>query len=101
MTGTFNPSIAIFNAHLANIVMSSRYLLKQWQTRLNIMLQKQAGNLNVDKLRIILLIEANFNQNHKWLGRAVMHQAEHLGLLAPEQYGSHNQKLAAIQCLNK
>jgi len=54
MVGTFNPTIAIFNARLADIGMSSGYSLKRWHTGLNIMLQKQVGNLNVDKLQIIL-----------------------------------------------
>jgi len=101
MAGNFNPTIAIFYASLADIRMSSGYSLKWWCTSLNIMLQKQARNRNVDKLCIILLFETDCNQNHKWLGQAVMCQAEQLGLLTQEQYGSCNQKSAAIQCLNK
>jgi len=34
MAGTFNPTIAIFNAHLANLGFTTGYLLKQWQTGL-------------------------------------------------------------------
>jgi len=65
------------------------------------MLEKQIGNLNIDKLHIILLFEGDFNSNNKWLGWAVMFHAEHYKLLAKEQYGSRKEKLAAIQCLNK
>jgi len=35
------------------------------------MLEKQADNMNVEKLQIILLFKGNFNQNNKWLGWAV------------------------------
>jgi len=65
------------------------------------MLEKQAGNLNVEKLGIRLHSEAYSNQNHKWLGQAIRFQAEQLQLIAPKQYGSCNNQLAALQCLNK
>jgi len=65
------------------------------------MLEKSLGNFNVEKLRIILLFEADFNSNNKWIGRAVMRNAEVLNLLAEEQYGSWKHKVAVLQCLNK
>jgi len=65
------------------------------------MLEKSPGNFNVEKLCIILLFEADFNSNNKWLGRAVMLSVEQCGLLAPKQYGSQKQKSAVTQCLNK
>jgi len=68
MAGTFNLTIAIFNAQLANLGFTTGYSLKRWQTGLNVMLEKQKGNLNVEKLRIILLFEGDFNNNNKWLG---------------------------------
>jgi len=40
------------------------------------MLEKLAGNDNVEKLRIIMLFKADFNHNNKWLGRATMQIAE-------------------------
>jgi len=65
------------------------------------MLEKQAGNFNMEKLRIILLFEGDFNQNNKWLGREVMFNAKAHQQVAKEQYGSRKEKLADIQCLNK
>jgi len=52
------------------------------------MLEKQKGNLNMEKLWIILLFEGDFNNNNKWLGRAVMSNAEAHNQMAPEQYRS-------------
>jgi len=101
MAGTFNPTIAVFNARLANLGFTTGYSLKRWKKGLNVLLEKQPGNLNVEKLRIILLFEGDFNNNNKWLGRAVMFNAEVHNLMAPEQYGSRKEKSAAIQCLNK
>jgi len=65
------------------------------------MLEKVAGNCVVEKLRIIMLFEADFNNNNKWIGRAVMQNAERRQEIALEQYGSHNHKAARTQCLNK
>jgi len=45
----------------------------------------------VEKLQIILLFEGNFNNNNKWLGRAVMFNVEVHNLMAPEQYGSQKE----------
>ncbi len=101
MAGTFNPDIVLFNATMANIPMLTGYSPCRWRDGLNVMLEKTPCNFNVEKLRIILLFEADFNANNKWLGRAIMFNAETLDLLADEQYGSCRQKAAVLQCLNK
>jgi len=68
MASMFNSTITIFNARLANLGFTTGYSLKRWQAGLNVMLEKQQGNLNIEKLCIILLFEGNFNNNNKWLG---------------------------------
>jgi len=68
MAGTFNPTIAVFNARLANLGFTMGYSLKRWRKGLNMLLEKQPGNLNVEKLCIILLFEGDFNNNNKWPG---------------------------------
>jgi len=101
IAGTFNPDILVLNAMMADIPMNTGYSPARWRKGLNIMLEKSLGNFNVEKLQIILLFEADFNANNKWLGRAMMLNAEQYNLLAPEQYGSRKQKSAVAQCLNK
>jgi len=101
MAGTFNPEIAIFNATMADLPMCTGYSPRRWREGLNVMLEKTPGNFNVEKLRIILLFEADFNANNKWIGRAVMFNAETMDLLADKQYGSRRHKAAVLQCLNK
>jgi len=68
MAGTFNPEIAIFNATMADLPMRTGYSPQRWREGLNVMLEKTPGNFNVEKLRIILLFEADFNANNKWIG---------------------------------
>jgi hypothetical protein len=55
------------------------------------MLEKKPGVIIVDKLRAIILLEADFNFANKLiLGVRMMHNAEELGLVVPEALGSRN-----------
>jgi len=88
------PSLLIF-------LFALEFLPAQWHKGLNVVSEKSPSNYNVEKLWIILLFEADFNGNNKWLGRAVMFNAEAAGMVADKQYGSCKHKLAIAQCLNK
>jgi len=65
---------------MVNLPMKTGYSPHRWWEGLNVMLEKMLGNFNVEKLRIILLFEADFNSNNKWLGHAVMLTAKSLDL---------------------
>jgi len=91
----------VVNATLANIPLCTGFSYERWKKGVNVMIEKTCGDFNVEKLRIILLFEADFNTNNKWIGRAVMYQAEQAHLLAEEQFGSRKYKSAIHQCLNK
>ena len=53
------------------------------------MLLKELGNLNIDKLHAILLIEADYNWLEKLLvNRRLIPYAEELGLIPDEEFGS-------------
>jgi len=101
IAGMFNPEILVVNAVLANIPLCMGFTYDCWKKGLNVMIEKTADNFNVEKLCIILLFEADFNANNKWLGCAIMFQAEKENLLANAQFGSQKFKLAIHQCLNK
>ncbi len=101
IAGSQDERIAHFNAGMAMIPASMGYSPNRWRHGLNVMLEKAPGNFEVERLRIILLFEADCNQNNKWLGRAFMKEAELWDLLAVEQYGSRCHKDAITQCLNK
>jgi len=101
ITGIMKDMIGKLNAILANVQLLSGMAPEQWKQTLNVMLKKLAGNDNVEKLRIIMLFKADFNNNNKWLGWVTMQLAEKNNLLTPEQYGSQKNKAAITQCLNK
>jgi len=65
------------------------------------MLEKSPGNFQVDKLQIILLFEANFNQLNKHIGWEMMHHTEQYRLVAGKQYCSYQRCSSITQSLNK
>jgi hypothetical protein len=73
----------------------------RWRKGIDIMLEKKKGVYNIDKLRAILLYEADFNQNNKKLGRQMLTTAELYDAIAPEQFGSRKFLSAVDQSLNK
>jgi hypothetical protein len=69
------------------------------QRGVDIMLEKKPGVRQAEKLRAILLFEADYNTHAKVLSRQVMSASERW--LAPEQFGSRNKHSAIAQALNK
>ena len=60
------------------------------------------SNLNhIDKMRTILMLNSESNNNNKWLSRIMLQQAETHNILAPEQYGSRKNHDAITAVLNK
>jgi len=68
ITGIAEDTVGKLNAILANVHLLSGMAPERWKQMLNVMLQKLAGNNNVEKLRIIMLFKADFNNNNKWIG---------------------------------
>jgi len=101
MAGTQDEHVTKFNAQMAMILVTTGYSPNHWRHGLNVMLEKAPGNIDVECLRIILLFEADCNQNNKWIGQVFMKKAELAYLLANEQYRSHCFKDAITPCLNK
>jgi hypothetical protein len=89
------------DAMMAAIPYYSGLSPDRWQHGIDVMLQKQEGNFLVEKLRAILLYEADFNQNNKRLGRQAMYLAEKYKTIAVEQFGSRKNMAAIDQSLNK
>ena len=48
-----------------NCALANRTLLEQWKEGVLIILEKERGNINIAKLRVILLLEADFIRLNK------------------------------------
>jgi hypothetical protein len=101
MAGCTHTQIGRIECAMANFPLRTGYSPTRWQQGIEVMLLKQKNNFHVNKLRAILLFEADFNHSNKRLGRSMMAYAEEKNWLAPEQYGSRKQVSAIDHCLNK
>ena len=99
--GCDDPGIHWINTILINIPYMSGYSPKRWQIGLNVMLEKISGNCRVDKLRTILLYEADFNMMNKYIGKTMMKYAEEHDLISTVQYGGRKRRAANGHALNK
>jgi hypothetical protein len=86
---------------LSSLPLQHGFSPSRWQQGVEVMLLKQPNNYNVEKLRAILLFEADFNFNNKRIGREMMFHAEQNGWIAPEQYGSRASLSSINHCINK
>lgn len=60
------------------------------------------GNVpTVERMRTIMLMQAEFNMSNKLIGKIMMGRAEELGLLTMEQFGSRKCHQAIVAALNK
>ena len=99
--GSLDATITWVNVSMANIPFLSDYSLKRWQQGINVIIDKSKVNYRVDKLRTILLYEADFNMNKKYLGKDMMQKAEKCKVLSREQYGGRQKEAAILHALNK
>jgi hypothetical protein len=62
---TYDPMLALFDATMANIPYATGYSSLRWQSGTDVMIPKSVASLRVDKLRTLLLLDPEFNQNNK------------------------------------
>ncbi len=82
-----NEYLSNMEATPTNIPYVTGYSLKRWRQGTNCMIEKP-GNWRVEKLRMILLYEADFNFLNNNFRRDAIRQEETHNEVAAEQYGS-------------
>ena len=83
-----DPTLAEFHRQLEYLPMLTGQPPSSWCKAIDVMIEKKAGNFQVDKLRAICLFDLIANHSFKFLGKAMMSEAEKNNLLAKEQGGS-------------
>jgi hypothetical protein len=97
-----NDFLSETHAVFTELAYSSGFSLPRWQTGLSAMLEKERGVIKADKLRAILLMEADFNFANKLVfGHRMMRQAERKQQIPKEIYGSRNGHSATELGLNR
>ena len=74
---------------------------KEWCSFDDVEILKKAGELNIDKMRLIMLMHSQFQMNNKNIGRKVLANAEICNEVAEEQHGSRKFHQAGLLLLNK
>ena len=94
--------LAEIHASIAHIASTTGHCLTRWCKGLTVMLEKEAGNIRVDKLRAILLMEADFNFVNKLLfGHRLVKQIESFNRFPDELYGSRSSLTAILVAINR
>ena len=97
-----DQGMATLDAMFLSSAMKSGYAYSSWRRGVDCTLQKKANSLRVDKLRMIVLFEADFNFVNKFISRKIARKAEaNHDYFADEQYGSRKDRRAIEQALNK
>ena len=92
---TQSTALSNFEATIYHIPYSTGYSLLDWQTVVNTMIQKKRKGNKVTELRILNLMEVEFNFNNKVIARDLLFCAESNDLIPNEQYGSRHKHCAA------
>jgi hypothetical protein len=98
--GLAEEFISLAHFIFAEIPFRSGYSPRRWQKATQVMILKKAGIWDVNKLRTIVLFEADYNHNNGHLARSMMHHAVDHHLLAHEQYSIPGKK-CIDQVLNR
>ena len=85
MAQAFSKRLSKLKLMQLNIVLQMGLPLDRWLNGLSVMLEKEKGNINIDKLRAICLFEADFNWVLKVIyAKRMMANARENDLLEPE-----------------
>jgi hypothetical protein len=90
------------HALMTELAVTGASPLSRWETGLSCMIEKVAGVIKVEKLRAILLMEADFNFfNGLMFAKRMMHQAEERARIPLECYGSRKNHEAIDVAVNR
>ena len=98
--GCGHDQIAMVHYHMAELPFTGGYSPSRHQRGTDLVLLKTANDYRIEKLRTIVLFDAECNMNNGRIGREAMNMALANDLIAPEQYSRPNRR-AIDQALNR
>ena len=95
-----DPLLAELDASIRNIAYTTGHSYNRWKRGLDVQLLKRSQDFRAEKLRTILLLEADFNLNNKVLGSDAMRSGERAKALARDNYGGRRNLRANEVAMN-
>ena len=92
--------LAEMDASMRSIAYTTGFVYKRWTRGLDVQLLKRVALWLAEKLRTILLLEADFNMNNKALGADAMKMGEANGWFVRDNYGGRKDMQAVEVSLN-
>jgi hypothetical protein len=96
-----SPTLAEMDRILRELPYKHGFSPELWQSITDFEILKKSGVYDVEKMRTLQLMVAEFNMNNKKLGRDVMTNAEETRELPDEQAGSRKNHQSSMAALNK
>ena len=81
------PELAELDASMRSLAYTTGFSYRRWKRGLDVQLLKRSNDYRAEKLRTILLLEADFNMNNKVMGADAMRSGERRRLHTRDNYG--------------
>ena len=98
---TYDPTLNEIDCMMRSAPLEFDFTPDKWCSFDDVEILKKAGELNIDKMRLIMLMYPQFQMNNKNIGRKVLANAEICNEVAKGQHGSRKFHQAGLLLLNK
>ena len=96
-----DSSIVETDLLLRSLPLELGFAPRAWCNITDVEILKKSNVYDVDKMRLIQLMDAEFNMNNKFIAKQMMSRAEAVGAIPHDQYGSRKHQRAIYAALNK
>ena len=97
----FDSQLCQIDHLLRTVPLEIGFVPPSWLSITDVAILKKLGVLEIDLMRLIQLMDAEFQMNNKLLGKKALAHAELCDEVADEQHGSRKNHKAILCCLNK
>ena len=101
MCCTFDPTLNDIDCMMRSVPLEFDVTPEKWYTFDDLEILKRSGKINIDEMRLIILMYPEYQINNKNIGRKVLTNAEIYNKVAEKQHGSRKHHQAGLLFLNK